>query len=179
MQQPEDKQSYLCGPPHSSSQSADAFACSPCHPHPSPCSQSNLSLKTSFLPFIFFPSSHLHQHHAACQWPGRRVMWSLHWLLPGRRKGKCVSQPIFLAQLRGQRSAQCWSSLLFLTLFLLSSLHAVYENASWKHDCIKVRINSVNLNIRTSSAARTFGVSPLWSMKKAEWSCLYEKISHD
>ena len=64
---------------------------------PSPCSPSNLSLKTSFLPFIiFFFAPHLQQHHAAWQWPARRVMWSPQWLLPGRRKGKCVSEdPLF------------------------------------------------------------------------------------
>lgn len=80
---------------------------------PSPCSPSNLSLKTSFLPFIIFfflPfSPHLQQHHAA--WHGR----------PGescdRRGGCClgkekgsVCQNPFLAQLGGQGSTQPWSN---------------------------------------------------------------------
>lgn len=90
----------LWQPPSSSSWSADAFACSLYHPpppslDPNPCSSSNLSLKTSFLP-IFFPP-HI---CTSITWPGESC---------GLRSGCClgeekrsVCQSPFL---RGQRSA--------------------------------------------------------------------------
>lgn len=79
-------------PPSSSSWSADTFTCSANSPLPRPLFLFQSFTKNFFSSYIFFflPSSHLHQHHMA--W---RIMWSPRWLLPGRRKEKCVSELIF------------------------------------------------------------------------------------
>lgn len=89
MQQPELKQSYLCDnppPPPLGRLMHLLVLCitPPPLPRPQP-----LFLFQSFTK-NFFSSSHLYQHHMA-----RRIMWSPQWLLPGRRKEKCVLKPIF------------------------------------------------------------------------------------
>lgn len=112
MQQPEQKQSSLCDPLPSSSPLLAVcwrvclFSMSP----PSPCSPSNLSLKTSFLPFIIFflPTSAAASRGLAAA--GESCDLRSGCCCPGEEKGKCVSEPGFLAQLGGQRSTQRWSN---------------------------------------------------------------------
>lgn len=85
----------------------------PPSPAPSPCSPSNLSLKNFFssLYNFFFLPPHI---CTSITRPGNGrtgESCDLRWgFCLGEEEGKCVSQPIFLPQLRGQRSAWRCSS---------------------------------------------------------------------
>lgn len=93
MQQPEQKQSYLCDnppPPLGQLMHLLVLCITPSPlPRPQPLFLFQSFTKNLFSSYIF-SSSHLYQHHMA-----QGIMWSPQWLLPGRRKEKCVSKPIF------------------------------------------------------------------------------------
>lgn len=101
----------LCPPPLRSL-SADAFACSPCHPTTTtiPCSPSNLSLKTSFLPFITFSPPLLTSAPAsrglAMASLESHVIFIENFCLGGGGEGgrEMNIKTLILPQLQGQRS---------------------------------------------------------------------------